>query len=124
MTIGQQQQSLQDHVTDQQLMAGAVAGDATAWDALVDRHAQSMWTAVIDSGLDPSHAAEVCALTWLRCVDHLDELCGQAEIGDWLLATAGHECRRQQAEPASRVDRDVNRDARTPVVRAAVSANR
>jgi DNA-directed RNA polymerase specialized sigma24 family protein len=121
MTIGRKQQSLQKDVTDQQLMAGAVAGDASAWGALVDRHAQPMWTAVIGSGLDPRRASEVCALTWLRCVDHLDELCGHAEIGAWLLATAAHECRRQQAEPRSRID---HRDSRVAAMHAAVPATR
>jgi len=133
MTIGRKQQSVHKHVTDQELVAGAVAGDANAWDALVDRHAQSMWSAVIDSGLDPSHASQVCALTWLRCVDHLDELCGRGEIADWLLATAGHECRRQQAEPSSRVGHEGNGhssigdsrngDSRPAAVHAAVAAN-
>jgi hypothetical protein len=133
MTIGRKQQSVHKNVTDQELVAGAVAGDANAWDALVDRHAQSMWSAVIDSGLDPSRASEVCALTWLRCVDHLDELCGREEIGDWLLATASHECGRQQAEPSSRIDHagnggsrngdSSNGDSRTAAVHAAVAAN-
>jgi DNA-directed RNA polymerase specialized sigma24 family protein len=121
--VRKQEQSLQQHLTDRELVAGALSGDASAWDALVDRHAQPMWTAVIDFGLDPCRASEVCALTWLRCVDHLDELCGRAEIGDWLLATASHECRLQRSEPGKHVDR-AGRDSGSAVVRVAAPAGR
>jgi DNA-directed RNA polymerase specialized sigma24 family protein len=92
MVIGQEQHSSERRSSDQELVAAAVAGDASAWDALVDRHAQPMWTTVLNHGLDPYRASEVCAATWLRCADHLDELSGNGEIADWLLAAASREC--------------------------------
>ena len=118
MRVGRHQhRSYDDHAVDGELVAAALGGDAAAWDALVDRHAQPLWTTVIDHGLDDRHAAEVCAITWLRCADHLDELAFVEEIGDWLRATARRECRSSQAamhrpiEPRAEPDRTVPTDA-------------
>jgi hypothetical protein len=104
---------------DRALVAAALGGDAAAWDALVDRHAQPLWTTVIDHGLDYRHAAQVWAITWLRCADHLDELAVLEEIGEWLRATARRECRSLQAAmrlyvpPMAGRDSSVSSDAAT-----------
>jgi DNA-directed RNA polymerase specialized sigma24 family protein len=83
---------------DRALVAAAQRGDAAAWDALVDRHAELLWTTVIDHGLDQRQAAQVCAITWLRCADHLDDVAVLEEIGEWLQGTARRECRSAQAD--------------------------
>ena len=101
MSVDRRQHPVSSTISDRELTIAARSGDASAWDMLVDRHAQALWTAVIDRGLDPGRASEVCALTWHRCVDHLDEVCAQGEIGDWLIAAASLECLRRQAVTTS-----------------------
>jgi len=86
--------------SDRDLVHAAAAGDAEAWDTLVERHMQPLWTTLIDRGLDRGRAAEVCAITWLRCADHLVELTVGQEVGDWLLTAAGRECDRGETRPS------------------------
>jgi DNA-directed RNA polymerase specialized sigma24 family protein len=93
---GEQQHRCRDDLTDQQLVTLASAGDAGAWDELVDRYAQPVWTTVIGYGLDDCRAAEVCALTWYRCADHLNQLAHSGQVARWLLAAATGECLRQR----------------------------
>ena len=93
MGIGHQHDHwCEESLTDRALVAAAAAGDSAAWETLVDRHVQSVWSTAIGRGLDPSQAAQVSAITWLRCVDHLDELTTAASVHDWLVVTAGREC--------------------------------
>ena len=91
---------------DAALAGAAHAGDVDAWNALVDRHAQMVWTMACREGLDERQAAEVSRLTWLRCLDHLDELTlGGAR--DWLSTTAAIEAarvRRSNAVHRSAID--------------------
>ena len=124
MRVGRQQhRSYDDHAVDGELVAAALGGDAAAWDALVDRHAQPLWTTVIDHGLDYRHAAQVCAITWLRCADHLNDIAVLEEIGEWLQATAKRECRSSQAamqrhaEPGAEPNPSVWTDAGSDWVR-------
>ena len=71
----------------------AVAGQQE-WDALVERHVQSVWDAARGFGLDAGQAAEVCQVAWLRLADHLDALPADADVARWLCAVVGVEARR------------------------------
>jgi DNA-directed RNA polymerase specialized sigma24 family protein len=75
-------------------VAAAAEGDQRAWDRLVDRHAQRVWSAARSFGLDAGAAADVCHLTWARLVEHLDELSTEERLCEWLVTTATHEARR------------------------------
>jgi hypothetical protein len=98
----QQDHWWEENPTDRALVAAAAGGDPAAWDALVDRYVQSVWTTAIGRGLDPSRAAQVSAVTWLRCADHLDELTDAGNVGDWLLATASRQCDLERVGPADK----------------------
>jgi DNA-directed RNA polymerase specialized sigma24 family protein len=74
-------------------VAGAAAGDQSAWDRLVERHAQRVWRTARRFGLDVAGAADVCHLTWMRVVDHLDELSADAQLPEWLSTSAEREAR-------------------------------
>ena len=80
--------------TDRALVAAAAGGDPAAWDALVDRYVQSVWTTAIGRGLDPSRAAQVSAVTWLRCVDRLDDISRTDDLARWLSENTAIEARR------------------------------
>jgi hypothetical protein len=80
-------QSLDDDVT------AATAGDQDAWDRLVDRHAQRVWSTARGFGLDVAAASLVCRLSWIRLADHLDDVRGDEQLCDWLCSAAEHEAR-------------------------------
>jgi DNA-directed RNA polymerase specialized sigma24 family protein len=74
-------------------VAAAAAGDQSAWDRLVERHAQRVWSTARRFGLDVAGAADVCHLTWMRVVDHLDELSAAAQLPEWVCSSAEREAR-------------------------------
>jgi DNA-directed RNA polymerase specialized sigma24 family protein len=74
-------------------VAAAASGDQSAWDQLVERHAQRVWSTVRSFGLDVAAAADVCHLTWMRVLDHLDELSADEQLPEWLSSSAEREAR-------------------------------
>jgi hypothetical protein len=71
----------------------ARVGDHLAWDTIVDRFAESVWSVIRGHALTPSQSADVWRLTWMRLLDQLDTI--QREmLGTWLLNTAERESRR------------------------------
>ena len=85
-------------------LAGAVAGDRTAWDALVDRYAGMLWSIARAHRLGDHDAGDVIQTTWLRLLDNLERIDDPDRIGGWLATTARREClhvlRRTKREPA------------------------
>jgi RNA polymerase sigma factor (sigma-70 family) len=75
-------------------IAAAEGGDQTAWDTLVDRHAQLVWSTARRFAVNKVAAADVCGLTWARLADHVHELDTDAELREWLRSTAEREARR------------------------------
>src|SRR6266487_4374142 len=79
------------------LVRGAAAGDRWAWEGLVDKYGRLIWAMTRDFGLVESDAADVVQVTWLRLLEHIDDLEYPARVGAWLAATARHECLRSVA---------------------------
>jgi RNA polymerase sigma factor (sigma-70 family) len=75
-----------------ELARAAAAGDEQAWRALVDRFSALVWTITRSFGLGPAEAADVSQVTWLRLVEHLDQLTDPSRVGAWLGTTAKREC--------------------------------
>jgi len=76
------------------LVLGARAGDAAAWDALVDRFAGRVRAVTRSFRLSRADADDVFQLTWLRLVSNLDRIREPGRVGAWLATTASHECLR------------------------------
>jgi DNA-directed RNA polymerase specialized sigma24 family protein len=94
-------------------LADAAAGSQSAWDRLVDRHAQRVWSTARGSGLDATVAADVCQLMWTRLVNHLDELSTDEQVREWLCAATEDEvCRVLRAGPSA-INRTFQRSADT-----------
>src|SRR5256886_2669946 len=72
----------------------ASAGDESAWNALVDRFTRLLWSVPRAYRLDPTHAADVVQVTWLRLVEHLDRIQDPERLPGWLVTTARRECLR------------------------------
>ena len=77
-----------------ELVERAAAGDAGAWEALVERYANLVWSVARSFRLDRADAADVSQTTWLRLVEHLGRLRDPQRLGAWLATTARHESLR------------------------------
>jgi RNA polymerase sigma factor (sigma-70 family) len=77
-----------------ELLVAARAGDSDAWDELVERYARLVWAVARGFALSMADAADVSPTTWLRLVEHLDELREPEHVGGWLATTARRECLR------------------------------
>jgi RNA polymerase sigma factor (sigma-70 family) len=70
----------------------AVAGDARAWDRLVDRYAGLVWSVCRAHRLSAEDAADVSQLTWLRLLENLDRIRDPQRLAGWLATTCRREC--------------------------------
>lgn len=76
------------------LVPRAAAGDAAAWEDLVDRYAGLVVGVAHRYGLPPADLRDVSQTVWLRCVEHLGGLREPRALPAWLVATTRHECLR------------------------------
>jgi RNA polymerase sigma factor (sigma-70 family) len=74
------------------LVTRAQAGDASAWDAIVDRYAALVWSLCRRYGLQGTDADDVAGTVWLRLVERLDTLREPAALPGWLARTTVNEC--------------------------------
>jgi RNA polymerase sigma factor (sigma-70 family) len=72
----------------------AAAGDQRAWDQLVDRFGNLLWSITSAYRLSQADAADVLQTTWLRLLEHLDSVREPERVGSWLATTARRECLR------------------------------
>jgi RNA polymerase sigma factor (sigma-70 family) len=79
------------------LVRGAAAGDRQAWERLVDQYARLIWSITAEFKLMESDAADVAQTTWLRLLEHIDQIRYPDRVGSWLAATARNECLRSLA---------------------------
>lgn len=76
------------------LVEGAAGGDSSAWDALVDRFASTVWAIARGHRLSAADAADVSQTTWLRLVENLHRIQQPERVGAWLAITARRESLR------------------------------
>ncbi|GAB3264248.1 RNA polymerase sigma factor [Nocardioides dilutus] len=75
----------------EELVAGARAGDAAAWDGLVDRYLPLVTAVIGRFRLSASDADDVNQTVWLRLVEHLDGLREPRALPGWLATTTRNE---------------------------------
>jgi DNA-directed RNA polymerase specialized sigma24 family protein len=66
---------------------------------LVEQYAQTVWDTARARKLTAAAATDVSEITWLRCLDRLDEFASTVELGSWLVATAEAEAARAAVSP-------------------------
>jgi RNA polymerase sigma factor (sigma-70 family) len=76
------------------LVRAARDGDGESWNALVERYSGLIWAVARSHRLGDADAADVFQTTWLRLVEHLDDIRNPEGLGSWLATTARHECLR------------------------------
>lgn len=90
------------------LARAAGAGDAAAWEALVDRYTGLLWSVGHAFRLSEADCSDVVQTVWQRLAENLHRLDNPECVGTWLATTARHEC--------SRLVRAGNRERPTDVV--------
>ena len=76
------------------LVEAAVAGDASAWDRLVELFAPTVWAIARAHRLSTSDAADVSRTTWMRLVENLDRIDQPEHVQAWLATTTRRESLR------------------------------
>lgn len=84
-------------------LTAASKGDQGAWDAIVAQYSNLVWAVARGHRLSKADAADVYQGTWLRLVEHLDQIRDASRLGAWLCTTA----RRESLALIRRRDRDL-----------------
>jgi RNA polymerase sigma factor (sigma-70 family) len=74
------------------LVRAAAGGDSHAWGQLVDRFADLLWSVCRAYRLSDEDAADTVQLTWLRLLEHLDQIRDPQRLAGWLATTCRREC--------------------------------
>jgi RNA polymerase sigma factor (sigma-70 family) len=74
------------------LVKRATDGDQAAWDALVERYTNLLWSVARGYRLERADAADAIQVAWLRLVEHLPRLRDPERVGAWLATTVRREC--------------------------------
>jgi RNA polymerase sigma factor (sigma-70 family) len=77
-----------------QLVKEAAAGDAAAWNLLVEHFSGLVWSVAGAYRLERADVSDVVQVTWLRLVEHIGRLKDPERLGAWLATTARRECLR------------------------------
>ena len=80
--------------SDEALVLACRSGDATAWEALVDRYERLVYLIARHAGLDREQSADVLQRVFARMFERLAQIEQPALIGGWLATTARHEAWR------------------------------
>jgi RNA polymerase sigma factor (sigma-70 family) len=90
-----------------ELVAGIRAGDESAWRALSEQYEPLLRWLARRCGLSAEDAGDAVQVTWLRCLEHIDQLTDADKLNSWLVTI----CRRECIRMATRARREVPLDA-------------
>lgn len=90
-------------VTHGELLLRAAAGERTAWNALVERFADMVWSVARSFRLDDATAKDVTQTVWLKLVENIDRIDDPERLPGWLATT----CRREALRVARARDRQI-----------------
>lgn len=86
-----------------ELLTLAASGEQAAWDALVDRFGQMVWSVARGLRLDDATAKDVSQTVWLKLIENIDSIRDPDRLPGWLATT----CRREALRVAKGRDRDL-----------------
>lgn len=102
-------QLISDKTKLSELVERAVRGDIDAWDAIVDRMDNMVWSVVRSFRLSEQDSFDAAQMTWLRVVEGLHKVRDPERLGLWIATTTRRECLRviETHKRAVPVDPDV-----------------
>jgi RNA polymerase sigma factor (sigma-70 family) len=77
-----------------EVVRAAARGDESSWERLVSEFSGMVWAVVRSHRLGDAEAADAVQATWVKLVEHLDDLKDPSRVGPWLGTTARRECLR------------------------------
>jgi RNA polymerase sigma factor (sigma-70 family) len=80
--------------TPEELVAGIRARDEWAWRAMTERYEPLLRWLARRCGLSAEGAEDAVQLTWLRCLEHIDQLTEVDKLNGWLATICRRECIR------------------------------
>lgn len=89
-----------------ELLRRAGAGDSSAWNDLVDRFGQMVWSIARGFRLDDATAKDVSQTVWLKLIENIDRIADPERLPGWLATTA----RREALRVSKARDRDLPTD--------------
>lgn len=89
-----------------ELLRRAAAGDSSAWNDLVERFSQMVWSIARGFRLDDATAKDVSQTVWLKLVENIDRIADPERLPGWLATTA----RREALRVSKARDRDITTD--------------
>jgi RNA polymerase sigma factor (sigma-70 family) len=89
---GPPDRSSTEHTAD--LLLRVRAGEAAAWNLLVERMSGLLWSVARSHRLSADECADVVQNTWLRLLENLDAVREPERLPGWLATTARRECLR------------------------------
>ena len=78
----------------EELVAGIRKGDESAWRAMSERYEPLLRWLARQCGLSAEDAGDAVQLTWLRCLEHIDQLTDPERLSGWLTTICRRECIR------------------------------
>lgn len=81
-------------VSHGELLNLAANGDRGAWDALVDRFGQMVWSVARGFRLDDALAKDVSQTVWLKLIENIDRIKDPERLPGWLATTTRREAMR------------------------------
>lgn len=82
--------------SDRELIIACQDGEETAWDALVTRYEQLVYTLMDRWKVEQSEAGEIFHSVWLSFLKNLDSLGRTKRVAAWLVAATQNELRRRR----------------------------
>ncbi|HEY5889601.1 MAG TPA: sigma-70 family RNA polymerase sigma factor [Acidimicrobiia bacterium] len=90
-------------VSHGELLQRAAGGEREAWDALVDRFGQMVWSIARGYRLDDSAARDVAQTVWLRLIENISRIQDPERLPGWLATT----CRREALSVLKKAERQI-----------------
>lgn len=81
----------------------AANGERAAWDALVDRFGDMVWSVARGFRLDEATASDVAQTVWLKLIENIDKINDPNRLPGWLATT----CRREALRVLKRSERTI-----------------
>ena len=86
-----------EKLDDVSLVTAIISGEVRAWNALVDRYAQLIWSVGRRCGLPASESEDLVQTVFTITIQSIEQLEDPAALGGWILMIAKREAWRQGA---------------------------
>ena len=90
---------------DQRLVGACLRGDERAWQILVDKYKNLVYSIAIKYGAPPDEAADIFQTVWVDVYKELADLRKQSSVRSWIITVTRHKCyhwRQQRQREAIR----------------------